>query len=108
MRCKRCKAWEDGKCIAGITPYQSKKEIDGIGCACNTRTVEKLIRKNKKTIADRIRAMADEELAKTFADYISCHNCPIPYCEVRFTMERLECQANWLDWLRQEVEPCTK
>ena len=56
----------------------------------------------KITNANRFRAMTDEELARTFADYISCHNCPIPYCEVRFTMERLRCQANWLDWLKQE------
>ena len=57
-----------------------------------------------ETKADRIRSMSDEEMAKTFADYISCHNCPIPYCKVRFTMERLGCQANWFDWLKQEAE----
>lgn len=55
------------------------------------------------TNADKIRSMTDEELAKFFADYVSCHDCPIPYCKVRFTMERLGCQANWLDWLKQEA-----
>lgn len=58
----------------------------------------------KPTNADRIRSMTDEELAKFFADYVSCHDCPIPYCKVRFTMERLGCQANWLNWLRQEAK----
>lgn len=56
-----------------------------------------------ETKADSVRSMSDEEMAKIFANYISCHNCPIPYCKVRFTMERLGCQANWLDWLKQEV-----
>lgn len=59
--------------------------------------------KRNKTKGDLIRAMSDEELAKTFADYVYCHCCPIPYCKVRFTMERLGCQASWLDWLRQEA-----
>ena len=62
------------------------------------------IRTIEPTKADRIRSMTDEELAKFFADYVSCHDCPIPYCKVRFTMERLGCQANWLDWLKQEAE----
>ena len=61
-------------------------------------------RPKPQTNADRIRAMTDEELAKTFADYVYCHCCPIPYCKVRFTMERLGCQANWIDWLRQEAD----
>lgn len=56
------------------------------------------------TNADRIRSMTDEELSESFADYVSCYDCPIPYCKVRFTMERLGCQANWLDWLKQKVE----
>lgn len=70
--------------MAGVTPYTDESW--------------------RKTNADRIRAMSDEELAKIFADYISCHSCPVPYCKVRFTMERLGCRANLLDWLRQEVQ----
>ena len=44
MRCLGCKAWKDGKCIAGVVPYKSKKEADGVGCNCNTRTIDKKIR----------------------------------------------------------------
>ena len=106
MRCKGCKAWEDGKCIAGITPYQSKKEIDGIGCACNTRTVEKLIRKNKKTNADRIRSMTDEELAK-WLNHMQGDAYNRGMLEDRIVGYPNNYDT-WLDWLRQEAEPCTK
>ena len=47
MRCLGCKAWKNGKCLAGIVPYRSKKEKDGVGCACNLSTVEKLMRDAK-------------------------------------------------------------
>ena len=59
---------------------------------------------NPRTKADSVRSMSDEEMAKTFANYISCPNCPISYCKVRFTMERLGCQENWIDWMKQECE----
>ena len=44
MRCLGCKAWKDGKCLAGVVPYKSKKEVDGVGCNCNTRTIDKRMR----------------------------------------------------------------
>lgn len=53
---------------------------------------------------DRFTHMSIEELAKTCANYVSCHDCPIPYCKVRFTMERLGCIGNWIEWLQQEVD----
>ena len=56
-----------------------------------------------QTHFDRIRNMTVEEMAKTAADYVSCHYCPIPFCKVRFTMERIGCIENWLDYLKQEV-----
>ena len=46
MRCLGCKAWKNGICIAGIKPYKSKNESDGIGCNCNKKTVEKRMREN--------------------------------------------------------------
>lgn len=52
---------------------------------------------------DRLISKTPEEMAKTCSDYVSCHDCPIPYCKHRFTMERIGCQANWLDWLKQEA-----
>ncbi len=57
-----------------------------------------------KTNADRIRAMSDEELVKAFTSFTSCFNCPINNCKVRFTMEKIGCELNWLDWLKQEAE----
>ena len=47
MRCLGCKAWKDGICIAGVVPYKSKNEADGVGCNCNTRTVDKKIREKE-------------------------------------------------------------
>lgn len=55
----------------------------------------------KKTNADRIRSMTDEELAKLLDNArVSCggvmggRNC------------MADCRKCWLDWLRQEVEGC--
>lgn len=60
----------------------------------------------KKTNADRIRAMSDEELTEFFtaeeydgAKYFSCpvlHPCPKP--------SEADCRECWLDWLRQKAE----
>ena len=47
MRCLGCKAWKDGKCLAGVVPYKSKNEADGVGCNCNTRTIDKKIREKE-------------------------------------------------------------
>ena len=91
LKCPVCKN-QKSCAIMGIGEYAIEK------CGMFS-PVDKLIRIR----ADRIRAMSDEEMAKTFANYVSCHDCPIPYCKARFTMERLGCIGNWLDWLRQEV-----
>jgi len=101
MRCLGCKAWKDGKCLAGVTPYRSKIKTDGIGCACNTRTVEKLLRQNRKTNADAIRDMTDEELAE-----FMCHNVSNGTVNCAFCAAAEFCRMGhngWLDWLRQEV-----
>lgn len=44
MRCPVCEANKDGKCMAGVIPYKSKKSVDGIGCNLNRRTVKKRMR----------------------------------------------------------------
>ena len=55
---------------------------------------------NKKTNADRIRAMSDEELAKflhePFCDKRTHEECTISYCGV--------CDQCVLDWLQQPAE----
>ena len=101
MRCLGCKAWKDGKCLAGVTPYRSKNKTDGIGCACNTRTVEKLLRQNRKTNADRIRSMSDEELAE-----FMCHNVSNGTVNCAFCAAAEFCRMGhngWLDWLQQSA-----
>lgn len=50
------------------------------------------------TNADRIRAMSDEELARTFAQ---TGNCP-PSSKYGYNCER--CGKCWLNWLRQPVK----
>ena len=58
---------------------------------------EKAIQK-PQTNADRIRAMSDEELARTFAQ---TGNCP-PSPEYGHNCKR--CSKCWLDYLRQPVK----
>ena len=72
---------------------------------CDMREHDRWERKERKkqTHFDRIRNMTVDEMAKAAADYVSCHDCPIPFCKVRFTMERIGCIENWLDYLNQEV-----
>ncbi|MBO4854071.1 MAG: hypothetical protein J5482_02850 [Oscillospiraceae bacterium] len=49
------------------------------------------------TNGDKIRAMTDEELAQWLID---CTACTIE----RFCAIHRECDACWLDWLKQEVQ----
>lgn len=63
------------------------------------RLAEKMNEENKPmTNADRIRAMSDEELARTFAQ---TGNCP-PSSKYGHNCER--CGKCWLDYLRQPVK----
>lgn len=62
-----------------------------------TNTVLGYIPTIKKTNADRIRAMTDEELAKLLSG-MSCRRCPIS-CKGGFQ----NCTDFWLDWLKQEA-----
>ena len=66
--------------MAGVTPYTENSW--------------------KKTNADRIRAMTDEELAELFV-----HLC-CPYSlggKVERNIENKGCKECWLDWLKQEA-----
>ena len=71
-------------------------------CSGMTKAVcEKHRLRIPRTNADRIRAMADEELADLFADndcgYCRIHDlCFAKGCQI-------DCEDMWLDWLRQEV-----
>ena len=54
--------------------------------------------KYKKTNADRIRAMTDEELA----DWLACIENKI--LEKQPMLERAAVEADWLEWLKEEVK----
>ena len=63
---------------------------------------EALKQLEKKTNADRIRAMTDEELADRIMGYIRCEAC-----EREFHIEcnpLMTCRGVWLEWLKQEIE----
>lgn len=53
------------------------------------------------TIADRLRAMTEEELAEFFKDTTFCDSCFIFQNECG--VEKYSCKQRWLDWLRQEA-----
>ena len=54
----------------------------------------------KKTNADRIRAMSDEELAELLAD--DDRACPPKHRNCRKYIDR--CDGCWLEWLQQPAE----
>ena len=56
----------------------------------------------KKTHADLLRALSDEELAEFIANAVDCCNCKHPRNGCSENDET--CAACWLDWLKQEVE----
>lgn len=67
----------------------------------------------RKTHADRIRAMTDEELAEMIGDYIDCaickrhagtDACPAIESDRYGRFVDSDCYRRWLDWLRQEAE----
>ena len=52
------------------------------------------------TMADKIRAMSDEELAKTFSELADCFDCPAyEQCDDA----RGNCVGAWLAYLKSEV-----
>ena len=56
----------------------------------------------QQTNADRIRAMTDEELAKTFeTDFATC---PPNAGEDKWCDKDADCKQCWLDWLKQPTE----
>ena len=57
----------------------------------------------KKTSADRIRSMTDEELAEYFAKITECGECEacLPN-DICMATDEL-CKGAWLNWLKQEA-----
>ena len=94
-----CRAWVDGGYIADESAnrcpnYETVKESGAYLCGVLDE------RKRKKTNADKIRAMSDEELSKVirepFCDSRTYEECTISYCGV--------CDQCVLDWLQQQAE----
>ena len=57
----------------------------------------------KKTNADRIRAMSDEELAEFMECNVGCDDCRF-FTICRSAPQDRVCSEYWLDWLKEEVE----
>lgn len=78
-------------------------------CDCqhnsNTRDNEPCCRcDSRKTNADRIRNMSDEELAEFMSENTSCYYCKVQ-CEDRpNSPTESSCNFRWLDWLQSEAE----
>lgn len=73
------------------------KELDALGYTrgCNTFHL------TRKTNADYIRAMTDEELAFRLKEI----TCPFRYGgKVNCNIDNKGCYQCWLDWLKQEVD----
>ena len=63
--------------------------------------------REKKTNADRIRAMSDEELVKEFIDTMSDEmffNCPVCKTKTESECFASNCEKCWVEWLKQEVD----
>lgn len=72
----------------------------------NGKTIRELadLIANPKTNADRIRSMADEEMAKLFDSWVSdcaCNNFP---CQKNCSLRNFNCEKSWLKWLREECK----
>lgn len=57
-----------------------------------------------KTNADRIRAMTDEELAKTFESASYCDICHVRAACLSDVDANKSCYERFLEWLRSPVE----
>lgn len=74
--------------------HNSNSRDDEPCCRCDSR----------KTNADRIRNMSDEELAEFMSENTSCYYCKVQ-CEDRpNSPTESSCNFRWLDWLQSEAE----
>lgn len=60
--------------------------------------------KPTKSIADRIRSMTDEELARFIDDVMKYNIVAEPDADICSECKECDCAPCWLDWLKQEVE----
>lgn len=74
-------------------------------CHCKGKNITPIcisFKPAKITNADCIRSMADEELARLFADE-NCGYCRIhDFCFAKGC--QIDCEDMWLDWLKEEAK----
>ena len=96
--------WYDGvHGCQGCAECKIKQEIVlWSDCCDHLWLIPKRLKIGLKTNADRIRAMSDEELAKSIARIAMCVDCKIknPTC----TLPISNCEKSWLEWLKQEAD----
>lgn len=72
---------------------------------CSKQYVYAVIHQFKKpTNADKIRAMSDEELAKLFSNWVTDCDCNDVPCRNYCSPNRLDCEKNWINWLKEQAE----
>ena len=90
--------------VASIQNYETNHT-----CNCqhnsNLRDNEPCCRcDSKKTNADRIRNMSDEELAEFMSENTSYYYCGVRCKDRPNSPTENSCNFRWLDWLRSEAE----
>ena len=90
-----CRAWVDGRYIADESAnrcpnYETVKESGAYLCGVLDE------RKRKKTNADRIRAMSDEELAKLLLDGCRGSKCDGQQQNEFGSVNCFQCRRTWL------------
>ena len=98
-----CRIWTDGRFIsdtsASVCPnHETVKESGAYLCGVLDE------RKRKKTNADKIRAMSDEDFAAVLRIFCigmaDCEDCPL----YRFGCPKSSAFNDWIKWLQQLAE----
>ena len=70
-------------------------------CDDDEKPCKHKVEEKKKTNADRVRAMSDEELAHWY--FTALYDMPQPNCSKTTLCVRYSCKDCLLEWLKQEV-----
>lgn len=78
------------------TAFQGSGKITYVPVVVNAKP-------QKRTNADRIRAMTDEELAEWITELTDCAVYPYTRKDAPCISIGQTCAASWLDWLKEEA-----
>ena len=67
-------------------------------------TYFEIVKNDRKTNADRIRSMSDEELAEFMSENTSYYYCGVQCKDRPNSPTESSCNFRWLDWLQSEAE----